>query len=385
MSVDYTWRRVIHSSVMNRAWGVVIFLSATFAGQAQNLVPNPSFEKYFECPLTYTQVGTKDFAPGWSSPTLGTPDLFNRCSIGTAGVPRNWAGVSRAYDGYGYAGIYVWIENVNYREYMQAKLKAPLQSGRRYWVEFYFRLSAYSKYSIDRIGVLLSDSTATANDDLILPLQPSYNHIMDSAFNKGTGLWNRVHFEYRAKGGEQFITLGNFSSGDETKKYFIAHSQTTQPLLKKSAYFYIDDVAVVPLPEDSTDVATDSLSITENTVKTNEIYTLRHIRFSYNSFELLSSSFAELDRLVDVMKKNPDWGVELSGHTDDQGSDEYNLRLSQSRATSVGEYLVQHGIENGRIHIYGYGKKQPVIEGANEDARTVNRRVEAKFVDTRKR
>ena len=363
---------------------LIISLVSSFFCFGQNLVPNPSFEKYYECPTTYSQVGSKNIAPGWRSPTLGTPDLFNRCSIGTASVPRNWAGVSRAYDGWGYAGIYVWIERIDYREYLQARLNSPLQAGRKYWVEFYFRLSAYSKYSIDRIGVLLSDSTAKADNDLILTMPPSFNHIMDSAFNKGTGIWNRVHFEYVAKGGEQYITLGNFSTNDETKKYFIPNPLNNQPLLKKAAYFYIDDVAVIPLP-DSVQIKTDSLSITEATVKTNEAYTLKHIRFSHDSYELLPSSFAELDRLVTIMQNNPLWNVELSGHTDDQGTDAYNLQLSQSRATSVGEYLVQKGINNGRIHIYGFGKKFPVIESSNEDARSINRRVEAKFVDNKRK
>ncbi|MBS1488264.1 MAG: OmpA family protein [Bacteroidetes bacterium] len=363
-----------------KSGATIFFLVVSIFCGGQNLVPNPSFEKYYSCPTTYSQVGFKDFAPGWTSPTQGTPDLFNRCSIGTAGVPRNWAGVSRAYDGWGYAGIYVWIERVDYREYLQAKLKEPLQAGRKYWVEFYFRLSAYSKYSIDRIGVLLSDSTAKADHDLILTLAPSYNHIMDSAYNKGTGLWNRVHFEYVAKGGEQYITLGNFSTNEATKKYLIANPLNDQPLLKRAAYFYIDDVAVIPL-ETGSEIIKDSLSIAEATVKPDETYTLRHIRFSYNSYELLSSSFAELDRLVTILQRNPSWNVELSGHTDDQGTDAYNLQLSQSRATSVGEYLVQKGISNGRIHIYGYGKKRPVIQGTDDDARTVNRRVEAKFVD----
>jgi len=89
---------------------------------AQNLVPNPGFEEYFQCPGSYNPQGSdRNFAPGWVSPTLGTPDLFNRCSFGNAGVPHNWAGVAHAHKGYGYSGIYVWINNNNYREYLSAE------------------------------------------------------------------------------------------------------------------------------------------------------------------------------------------------------------------------------------------------------------------------
>lgn len=348
---------------------------------AQNLVPNPSFEKYYQCPGTYTNFGTKHFAPGWYSPSHGTPDLFNRCSFGDASVPHNWAGVSQALRGQGYAGIYVWITKTNYREYLQAELNERLVPGRKYLVELYFKLSAFSKYSIDRIGVLLSDSSREVTHDQILDYKPSYTHVMDSAYNRGTGLWNRVQFVYEAKGGEGFITIGNFSSDEETKKFHIHFSKANERMLNRAAYFYIDDVSVIAIDSTRKEMSLDTLSIAVDQVKTNETYTLKHIHFSFDSFELLPSSFAELDRLITVLQKNPQWKVELTGHTDDQGSDAYNLRLSQSRAISVGEYLVQKGVSGDRIRTRGYGKQKPLQESTDEEARATNRRVEAKFFD----
>src|SRR5271154_1023639 len=110
--------------------GFIFFLMASIQSLAQNLVPNPSFEQYFQCPGSFNPQGSdRNFAPGWVSPTQGTPDLFNRCSFGNAGVPHNWAGVAHAHKGYGYSGIYAWINKSNYREYLQAKLTDSLVEG----------------------------------------------------------------------------------------------------------------------------------------------------------------------------------------------------------------------------------------------------------------
>src|SRR5579871_2036057 len=121
-----------------RLWVILLYVLA-HVSVAQNLVPNPGFEEYFDCPGSYNAPGSsRNIAPGWVSPTLGTPDLFNRCSFGNAGVPQTWAGVASAHKGYGYSGIYAYINNNNYREYLQARLTDTLEVGRKYKVEFYF-------------------------------------------------------------------------------------------------------------------------------------------------------------------------------------------------------------------------------------------------------
>jgi OOP family OmpA-OmpF porin len=346
---------------------------------AQNLVPNPGFEEYFQCPGSYNPPGSnKNIAPGWISPTLGTPDLFNRCSFGNAGVPHNWAGVAHAHKGYGYSGIYAWINNNNYREYLQAKLIDSLVEGKKYKVEFFFRLSVYSKYSVDRMGALLSDSMLHLSHDRVWTVEPSYTYVMDSTFSKNTGQWNHVSFEYDAKGGEQFITIGNFSSDDELKKFRLTFSQVNEPLLSKAAYYYIDDVSVTPAGASVVE-SKDLASKTD--IKPNEVYILKHIYFDFNSYELMPLSNEELSMLLGIMKKNPKWKVELSGHTDDKGDNVYNYNLSMNRAKSVGRYLVQNGIASTRIKTLGFGKRKPLKAARTEEARATNRRVEVKFLD----
>jgi outer membrane protein OmpA-like peptidoglycan-associated protein len=116
-------------------------------------------------------------------------------------------------------------------------------------------------------------------------------------------------------------------------------------------------------------------------VKANEVYILKHIYFDFNSYELLPLSNEELSLLLSIMKKNPKWKVELSGHTDDKGDNLYNYNLSMNRAKSVGRYLVQNGIAATRIKTIGFGKRKPLKTAKTEEARAINRRVEVKFLD----
>jgi OOP family OmpA-OmpF porin len=96
---------------------------------------------------------------------------------------------------------------------------------------------------------------------------------------------------------------------------------------------------------------------------------------------LLPSSFDEMDELAKYVLKNPHFKLQLSGHTDDRGGDRYNSTLSKNRASSVAKYLMMQGIAANRIEIFGYGKSKPLVNTNTEEARTINRRVEIRFLD----
>ncbi len=357
-------------------WFVICFF-VTRICSAQNLVPNPSFEEFTKCPISFS-TDPLHFGPNnWSSATKGTPDYFNKCSISEMDVPRNWAGVSFAHSGVGYAGIYAWNNTKhNYREYVQCKLNEPLKPGVFYDLQFYYRLASYSVYAIDRIGLALLDSPIKVNHDSLLEVSPTLTKI--NKLETLTNEWYRATRTIQAKGGEQFLVIGNFSSNQETESMKIEYREGKSLMLGGSAYYYIDDVLVAPtnIP------VSDSVSlVSQPIVKPNEVYILKHIHFPFDSYELLPSSFQELDFLIGILKKNPKWKVQLSGHTDDQGTDEYNLTLSANRAKSVGDYLLKNGVTSDRIQTQGFGKQKPLRDGSDEKTRALNRRVEATFLD----
>ncbi len=107
---------------------------------------------------------------------------------------------------------------------------------------------------------------------------------------------------------------------------------------------------------------------------------LNNIFFDYNKTDLNKESFSELNRLVDMMKKNPKMKIAIGGHTDSKGSDEYNIKLASDRAEAVQAYLVKKGIAASRMSIKTLGKSDPLT--ANEessDGAALNRRVDITF------
>ncbi|MGC4022644.1 MAG: OmpA family protein [Cyclobacteriaceae bacterium] len=249
-----------------------------------------------------------------------------------------------------------------------------MKAGVTYDVQFFYRLSLFSVYAIDRIAFALSTSEIKVDHDKLLGVKPNYTQIKD--LERLTNAWMAVSTKVLAKGGEQYLIIGNFSTNDSTQSLKIESRDGKSLMLGTSAYYYIDDVSVFSNEEP----ATETEEIFESP-KLNETYILKNIHFQFNSYELLSSSYGELDILISILKKNPKWKVQLSGHTDDQGSDEYNLTLSRSRVKRVGDYLLSKGISSDRIQTQGFGKQKPLKVGNDEQSRALNRRVEAKFLD----
>jgi OmpA-OmpF porin, OOP family len=344
----------------------------------QNLVSNPGFEEYYNCPGSFNiNHSTRAIAPSWNSPTDGTPDLFNECSRGSAGSKHNWAGVSRFHSGKGYVGIYVWIKSKrDYREYIQTELRYPLVAGRTYQIKFNVKLSSYSRYSIDRIGALLLDSAYHSTRDTPINIPPTILKVYDSAFRKTTGLWEKISSDYLAKGNERYLIIGNFSDNRTTKSFHLNFEPVQEPMLANAAYYYVDDVSVVDA--DSINATREELVINKK-IALNETFVLQNIQFEYNQATLREASFAELEKLVTILNENARWRVTIVGHTDDIGSIEFNQQLSEARANSVADFLITHGIEKERITTKGMGKKKPISLEKTETAKAKNRRVECTF------
>jgi len=87
-----------------------------------------------------------------------------------------------------------------------------------------------------------------------------------------------------------------------------------------------------------------------------------------------------LNDLVEVMKLKPAMVIEIGGHTDNTGSKEINLKLSQGRADAVRNYLIQKGIPATRVTAKGYGDTQPVADNSTDEGRTKNRRTEVTVI-----
>ena len=115
-------------------------------------------------------------------------------------------------------------------------------------------------------------------------------------------------------------------------------------------------------------------------IEIGQVVRLNNIFFETNESVLKPESFPELDRTVKFLKNNPTVEIEVLGHTDNVGSDTYNLALSKARAASVRKYIQSKGIAESRVISKGFGESQPQASNDTEEGRQINRRVEFRIL-----
>lgn len=109
-------------------------------------------------------------------------------------------------------------------------------------------------------------------------------------------------------------------------------------------------------------------------------FTLDRVNFEFGKSSLTEDSFAEMKELLEFMRRKKFTVIEIAGHTDNVGEAEDNLILSQKRAESVRNYLIDNGIESIRVFAKGYGESQPIATNDTSDGRQENRRTEVRIM-----
>jgi len=202
--------------------------------QAQNLVPNPSFEDYTTCPNDYGQIGN---ATGWIDLTSSC-DYYNSCSSGfNASVPYNSMGYQNPVNVYchGYAGIYCYGPYSNYREYFGIKLNSPLIIGGKYYMSINVSLANNCNCGIDKIGLIFSN--APMYNSTIITHFKNYANLFSSNIIKDTINWTRIFGTFVADSNYDYINIGNFFDDTITNTFkFNSYNCTS--------YYYIDDICV---------------------------------------------------------------------------------------------------------------------------------------------
>lgn len=115
-------------------------------------------------------------------------------------------------------------------------------------------------------------------------------------------------------------------------------------------------------------------------IKVGKTFVINNVFFDFAKADLKPESYYELDQIIKILNDNPQYKLEISGHTDNIGTDEFNMSLSQNRAAAVVNYLISKGINKNRLIAKGYGKTQPVADNSTEIGRQKNRRVEFKIL-----
>jgi hypothetical protein len=226
-----------------------LFLLVPSFGWSQNLVPNPSFEEYEQCPYYFDSVNPiNEWLYNWYSPNAASHDYFNECSFieainSRSDVPENAVGYQSAHSGLAYSGIFtngdcLSQSNENlFREYLQVELLESLATDSIYHISFFVSRADSSSCNCNSIGILLTDSPVISNENTLLNFIPQLNNELD-LMNSGE-IWIEVSFTYIANGNESFLTIGNFKDNLNSDCASLASGSLG------GAYYYIDDVTVI--------------------------------------------------------------------------------------------------------------------------------------------
>ena len=172
------------------------------------------------------------------------------------------------------------------------------------------------------------------------------------------------------------------TSGDEINFFVAADGKTAFISSQREGGNGGFDIYTFELPEEIRSDSANYLSTVDVVeLVPGDALILQNIQFEYNSSALTEDSGAGILMLADFLRRNPDLKVELAGHTDDVGSEQYNLKLSADRAEVVRQALMDNGIDENRLMARGYGASQPLVPNDNEEHRSLNRRTEMIIVN----
>ncbi|MBL7892565.1 MAG: gliding motility-associated C-terminal domain-containing protein [Bacteroidia bacterium] len=223
----------------------ILLLVASKGISQINLVPNPSFENV-NCSGLTTGLSQIAKAIPWQMPTLGHPDYFNSCVLDIKfQTPTNSLGFQYPKTGVAYIGFSPFvIGNTDYREYAQVKLDSILKPCVDYFVSFYINKANSVPYAVSTIGAYLSNTAISRSDYSNFTYKPQINSDSTKPIVDTTS-WVKISGVYNAKGGEQYLTIGNFSDDLHTKlDSFPPYQNSNMPM----AYYFLDDVSVTEQP-----------------------------------------------------------------------------------------------------------------------------------------
>lgn len=338
---------------------------AFYTNFSQNLLPNPGFESFTPDPTKRT--GDNLFnCLDWMAPSTGNPDYY----IG----PRVGEFNKLAQEGNAYIGLAIIKDK--YYEYIEAKLVAPLIKDKLYCFSFYVSQKNVLQNSVNEIDYCFSNSKISSTTQNILDIS-SYNKVFTKNSEFSSSSWDQVYSCYKATGLEQYILIGIFNPNIK-----IVDVSKKKNNISKLFYLFIDNVNLVPINSISEcpcyQPTSNTITLTDFGSVLNKPLTLKNINFESGKDVLLSSSYQELNRLVVYLKNNTN-KIEVMGHTDNDGNESENQKLSEARAKAVSDYIIKSGIDKNRVNHIGFGSKKPLKPNDTEENKLINRRVEVKI------
>ena len=241
------------------------------------------------------------------------------------------------------------------------------------------RLSAFARIGLNHAKA--SDSFAGTGAVVVLDPSPSkrdtnykFGAGLEYAFTESLGM--RVEAErYRIddavgnKGDIDLLSIGLV--------YRFGKTPAPAPRAATPPPAYVAPAAVAPAPAPVPLAELVIVPVAPAVARTQQYCSILDIQFEINQKTVQRESEEKLDKVVTFMRKYPDTTAVIEGHTDEVGTSADNMRLSQSRAQSMVNYLVSRGIAQSRLNAVGYGETRPIADNRTEVGRRLNRRINA--------
>ncbi|PKP46923.1 MAG: hypothetical protein CVT95_06340 [Bacteroidetes bacterium HGW-Bacteroidetes-12] len=372
---------------MNKLYSILPLLVMSFFVLAQdNLVPNPDFQTLEK---KVKEEGQITLATPWKSPTLAPADLYTKSTKnGLVGTPENAYGEEKPMVGDNYAGFLAYSEkNKEPRSYLQVQLTEQLEEGKSYCVTIYVSLADLSKYATNYIGMAITKNAISANNSDILKVE---NQIVSKKLSKYDQqfYWTPICGVFKAKGGEEFLTIGNFTPDEKLALLKVKRPRgVTKPQLP-DAYYFVDNVSVIETSTPNqcdcdsdpamrnTEVVNRNFSSDKNpaankieiigsdgnptntsTSKTPSNIDNMTISFVAKSFSI-DDNVKKINEIIAYLKANPKVKITLIGHIDK--SEKEIDKLDGKRVGAVYKYIVSKGIKADRLNREIKSDEEPV-------------------------
>ena len=382
-------------------------------GSAQNLVVNGGFERQpareagiWQTPPTPCQfAGSSNIlntsALGWKTFDVQTPDLLVWDSV--VGCPT----FPKTHKGNRMIGLIMYHPfqdgqfAFDYHELIQGTLAKPLEKGKTYrlsfWVytndslgsqhlnKIYGRTTGIRPTLCGNFGFYFSDAKINTHENFMLSqldftIRPQVNLAQIVETNEK---WRKISLVFKVdRGNYKYFLFGNFFSdavtvinmNDEERMQLDEQNQTLKfwEKTKRIAYYLFDDFSIV---------ADENADIEQSLLVEKQYIMQDALLFDFGKAELRPEAKPALEKLAQVLQRNPSLHFEIGGHTDNIGKEASNQLLSEQRAQNVYQTLIALNIASEQLTWKGYGKSKPAAPNETEEGRQKNRRVACQIVD----
>lgn len=372
---------------------IALMPAALLAQDDKNLVKNPGFEATTG---KFKRNGNIAMAKEWKAPTLANADLYSVTSKDPLTQTKNLYGKEDPQEGNNFVGMLMFsFGDKAPRTYISSELIGPLKDGVQYCVSFDISLADNSLYAITNIGAYLhkremaADNKGNLTEGIADVVKHPKNKIITQSFG-----WEKVCNVFTAKGGEKYITIGNFNSSKDTKFEKRKKGKGVTEAQQPYGYYYIDNIRVFQL-----DSIQECQCDVEKKEKANVVYSeefgsnkeftpeekvaQNKVHFDNMSSIIKEDNIDHLNKIIEVLNAHPELKLEVIAHCDKSEYakievDDRAKDLTPNRAKAVVDFLVKAGIAKERITTTVKNDQEPMSSDLSELGMAKNRRVEFK-------